>query len=196
MVESRAASSILACAGHCQTRQEEDGDCNSFSYEETRASQCELGSLSYLEDPAPGEAWVRLMVVESVLESLRMYCRGGESCCGVSGTRLCGEGEGDCDLDSQCAGVLECGTDNCPYTGGLWDDTDDCCQKRCSSDRPCGQGWGPCSDNSHCQGSQNGYNICSDKCLGTQTVNTNFIKVKNNFPISQSLKKNSTKAQF
>ena len=31
-------------------------------------------------------------------------------------------GEGDCDHDDQCAGLLECGTDNClTKTGGLWD---------------------------------------------------------------------------
>ena len=31
-------------------------------------------------------------------------------------------GEGDCNADSECAGDLVCGTDNCP-----WGDGDDCC---------------------------------------------------------------------
>ena len=31
-------------------------------------------------------------------------------------------GEGDCDHDDQCAGLLECGHNNClTKTGGLWD---------------------------------------------------------------------------
>ena len=31
-------------------------------------------------------------------------------------------GEGDCDHDDQCAGLLECGNNNClTKTGGLWD---------------------------------------------------------------------------
>ena len=58
-------------------------------------------------------------------------CWGGDSCCTSSNT--CKEGEGDCDLDSDCAGVLVCGTDNCRngplgYLGG-YDSTDDCCKK-------------------------------------------------------------------
>ena len=31
-------------------------------------------------------------------------------------SRLCGEGEGDCDADDQCSGQLECGTNNCATT--------------------------------------------------------------------------------
>ena len=37
---------------------------------------------------------------------------------------VCGVGEGDCDDDSECAGPLVCGTDNCP-----WGDADDCCMQ-------------------------------------------------------------------
>ena len=167
VVNSKTASSLLTCAGHCQDRQEEYGDCNSFNYQES-SSSCEMGSITYLEDPWPGESMVRLMVVEEVLDSLKMYCRGGDGCCGTSTTRLCVAGEGDCDHDGQCAGVLECGNNNCPIkTGGYWDEEDDCCQERCSSDRQCEQGWGPCTDSTQCKGSENGYNICSNYCLGT-----------------------------
>ena len=33
------------------------------------------------------------------------------------------EGEGDCDHDDQCAGLLQCGEDNCATkSGGYWDE--------------------------------------------------------------------------
>ena len=112
VVTSRSARSVLSCAGHCQDRQLSWGDCNSFTYQAT-TGQCEMGAITYLEDPAPGETAVRLMVVEDLVDSLKMYCRGGDGCCGVGSNRLCVEGEGDCDHDDQCAGVLECGEDNC-----------------------------------------------------------------------------------
>ena len=46
-------------------------------------------------------------------------------------SRLCGDGEGDCDSDDHCSGLLECGDNNCATTsGGYWDVEDDCCQRR------------------------------------------------------------------
>ena len=37
-------------------------------------------------------------------------------------------GEGDCDSDSQCAGDLVCGTDNCIVFDTAWPDSAfDCC---------------------------------------------------------------------
>ena len=54
---------------------------------------------------------------------------GGDSCC--TSSQQCGEGEGDCDTDVDCAGNLKCGQgngfdDNCDTSlGFLWDD--DCC---------------------------------------------------------------------
>ena len=53
---------------------------------------------------------------------------------------LCEEGEGDCNSDLECAGLLECGNTNCAMDGGLWDSGDDCCQARCTADRPCKHG--------------------------------------------------------
>merc|ERR1712032_108828 len=60
--------------------------------------------------------------------------------CGAGSDNGCanmGIGDGDCDQDSDCAGDLRCGTDNCNYfrpSGGWpsssahsWDTTDDCC---------------------------------------------------------------------
>ena len=48
---------------------------------------------------------------------------GNNDCCskGIA-AGLCDVGEGDCDQDSDCAGPLVCGSDNCP-----WGDEDDCC---------------------------------------------------------------------
>ena len=80
VVSSRPASSVLTCAGHCQDRHESYGDCNSFYYQPA-SRQCDMGSLTFLEDPAPGEAWLSIMVDTGVLEGLELRCRGGESCC-------------------------------------------------------------------------------------------------------------------
>ena len=56
-------------------------------------------------------------------------CLGGDSCC--NSANPCKEGEGDCDNDSQCAGTLVCGTDNCRRGPlghiGRFDENDDCC---------------------------------------------------------------------
>ena len=83
------------------------------------------------------------MVSVSAARSLPRYCRGGEHCCHRD-SGLCGEGEGDCNSDGDCAGLLECGSNNCVTefgkTGGLWDAGDDCCQKKCTVDRPCAVG--------------------------------------------------------
>ena len=40
---------------------------------------------------------------------------------------LCQEWEGDCDDDSQCAGSLKCGNDNCPAQFN-WPSEHDCCE--------------------------------------------------------------------
>jgi hypothetical protein len=59
------------------------------------------------------------------------HCRGGRHCCSRNNLSECGEGEGDCEEDRDCAGLLVCGTNNCAVkSGGLWDPTDDCCEKR------------------------------------------------------------------
>ena len=34
--------------------------------------------------------------------------------------------------------MLVCGTDNCPIkSGGRWDPSDDCCERRCTPEHPC-----------------------------------------------------------
>ena len=49
---------------------------------------------------------------------------GNDACCSNGIAGFCGEGDGDCDDDSECAGSLVCGQDNCP-----WADGDDCCKQ-------------------------------------------------------------------
>jgi hypothetical protein len=52
----------------------------------------------------------------------------------------CTEGEGDCNSNEECKGMLECGSDNCAQFPGTWGSEDNCCERRCTEDRPCGQG--------------------------------------------------------
>ena len=52
------------------------------------------------------------------------------NCC--SSDYPCTLGEGDCDSDSDCAGSLSCGTDNCladfSASGSNWMSQSDCCE--------------------------------------------------------------------
>ena len=47
------------------------------------------------------------------------------NCC--TSSNPCALGQGDCDSDSQCAGDLVCGTDNCINFDSTWPSTSDCC---------------------------------------------------------------------
>ena len=96
--------------------------------------------LTFLEDPHPGDEAFTILVSKSAAKDLDMTCRGGEHCCQRDSKRICDEGEGDCNSDWECKGMLECGQNNCKMEGGLWDAEDDCCQRRCTFDRTCGQG--------------------------------------------------------
>jgi len=55
-------------------------------------------------------------------------CDGGDDCCKDGN---CGEGQGDCDSDSDCYGPLVCGNNNCktgwPGDRSSFDDGDNCC---------------------------------------------------------------------
>ena len=70
----------LDCAHSCHYWETLEGTCNTYNYEETSRT-CNLAKLTFLEDPAPGEAWLAIMVDTGVLEGLELRCRGGESCC-------------------------------------------------------------------------------------------------------------------
>ena len=86
-------------------------------------------------------ARVNVMMSATAAKTLPMTSRGGEHCC-QRGSGMCGEGEGDCNSDADCDGLLECGNHNCVTEfskwEGLWDSGDDCCQRKCTEDRPCG----------------------------------------------------------
>ena len=83
------------------------GDCNSYSHDD-QSLQCQLASLTFLEDPLAdggdgGEMSVMVEVVAA--DSLSRVCRGGEHCCRPD--QPCGEGAGDCNTDQDCqASVL------------------------------------------------------------------------------------------
>ena len=170
----------MDCASKCQNYEMSYSWCNAFKYNEQDQS-CSLALLNYLEDPNDGEEATSIMISESAEQSLKMYCRGGENCCGREDNRLCGEGEGDCDHDDQCSGHLRCGNNNCVHkSGGLWDHTDDCCERRCSADRPCDQGQGPCYSNSDCL-TAGTYLVCSKQCINR------FVYPLDKFPKTASI---------
>lgn len=110
-----------------------------------------------------------MMVEVTAAETLPRTCRGGEHCCRPDFP--CGEASGDCNQDQDCQGALVCGTDNCMtsggHSGGRWDEDDDCCERRCSWERPCREGEGHCVYDSDCANS--GWAVCGDNlCLNTQ----------------------------
>ena len=110
---------------------------------------------------------------------------GGFSCC--NSTQQCGEGEGDCDSDADCAGNLKCGQgngldDNCDNSLGF-PSTYDCCYDPsncadgsggpscCTSSQQCGVGEGDCDSDADCAGNLkcgqgNGYDDNCDTSLG------------------------------
>ena len=65
-------------------------------------------------------------------------------------------------------GVHVCGQDNCDLkSGGRWDDTDDCCERRCSASQPCAEGQGHCESDQDC--ARPGWARCGDNlCLNSQ----------------------------
>ena len=160
--------SSISCAHRCLHFSHTGSDsCNSYSYNEENL-QCELASLTFLEDPLEdgsdgGEQVV--MVEVTAVETLPRVCRGGEHCCRAD--QPCAEGEGDCNSDGDCEGVSVCGQDNCAQSGGRWDVSDDCCERRCSPARPCREGQGHCHTDQDCH--RPGWARCGDNlCLNSQ----------------------------
>ena len=55
--------------------------------------------------------------------------KGGSADWAYCDSKLCDEGQGDCDNDSQCKGSLQCGTDNCKNYHDIADPSTDCCYR-------------------------------------------------------------------
>ena len=132
---------------------------------------CDLANLTFLEDPAAGETEKAIMIDFESPPRIDKICRGGEHCCNRGKLNLCGIGEGDCNTDNDCSGVLMCGKNNCMkwrQPGGRWDEEDDCCEKRCTTEHPCDEGGGHCDSDSECKHSGQGWLKCGDNnCLNT-----------------------------
>ena len=132
---------------------------------------CDLAFLTYLEDPDVGQKEKEIMIDFDVPPLIDKICRGGEHCCNRGKLNLCGIGEGDCDTDNDCSGVLMCGKNNCMKwrpAGGRWDEEDDCCEKRCTPEHPCDEGGGHCDTDADCENSELGFLKCgNDLCLNT-----------------------------
>ena len=130
-----------------------------------------MANLSFLEDPAVGEEEKEIMIDFEAPPLIDRICRGGEHCCNRGKLNLCGIGEGDCNTDNDCSGVLMCGKNNCMkwrQPGGRWDEEDDCCEKRCTPEHPCDEGGGHCDSDSDCKNSERGWLKCgNDYCLNT-----------------------------
>ena len=62
--------------------------------------------MTYLEDPDVGQLSVLVMIAEEETDNLKMFCRGGENCCGKESNRLCDEGNGILHLLSNKVGDL------------------------------------------------------------------------------------------
>ncbi len=84
---------------------------NCFSYDET-SKVCDLAYLTFLEDPDVGQIEKQIMVDFEAPTYIDKICRGGEHCCNRGKLNLCGIGEGDCNTDNDCGGVLMCGKNN------------------------------------------------------------------------------------
>ena len=61
----------LMCAHQCHKYQTSSSLCNTYSYDNVSMT-CTLASLTFLEDPNPGEAAVTIMTDMSVVDSLEM----------------------------------------------------------------------------------------------------------------------------
>ena len=140
MTRSAQAMNHLSCAHQCSYWQNKEGKCNAYSYQN---KLCKMAVLPFLEEPLPGKTAESIMINTADLDTLSLYCRGGAHCCRPENNNLCREGEGDCEQDRDCHGLLVCGQDNCNMDGGFWDGTDSC-KRRCIEVHPCMEGEGPC----------------------------------------------------
>jgi hypothetical protein len=157
--------------------------CKNAGYSYDESGLCEIANLTFLENPGPGQIAKQVMVNINEAYNLPMYCRGGYHCCNKDTN--CTVGDGDCNRDEDCPGVLICGKNNC-MTGeniarsllvnkGLWDPDDDCCERACTPEHPCQEGGGTCNNDADCWNP--GWAKCGAACLNTTYFPTSqFIK--------------------
>ena len=114
--------------------------------------------INYLEE-SDGNPMVEILVDIDIIHSIDLICRGGDilnydvliiqskyclgyHCC--SRDRVCSEGEGSCNRDDECKNGDVCRIGSCTsffgHSGGLWEPTDSCCQKRCTEQHLCDDG--------------------------------------------------------
>merc|ERR1719430_430066 len=72
--------------------------------------------------------WLLLLLLGTLVGGGAGQCSGGDDCCTPQDP--CGNNDGDCDTDDDCAGLLVCGNNNCPQDlfVSLFDVDDDCCE--------------------------------------------------------------------
>ena len=159
------ADSVIHCAGQCLHSQFQGGSCNAFQMLD---KSCKMLVLTELREKTVDDAdWPGGVYVSTDARAVTpLYCHGGdtdimytssyhmsgEDCCLAArdGPRQCEESDGDCSRDSDCAGLLVCGQDNCisqfgAQPGELYDYGDDCCTRRCTPDTPCTHGEVKCT---------------------------------------------------
>ena len=144
-------NSKIVCAGLCQV----EPKCNSFKLKD---NNCTLtGPINRLEEfieNINNQKLYEPFYLEDTGNPYPKNCHGGDNCCNMNNTCSWYTREGDCDSDDDCFGIgTVCGTNNC-ISGknaknisitirrtdgfkGLWDETDDCCTKRCTPENPC-----------------------------------------------------------
>ena len=90
-----------------------------------------------VEDRVMNSEWEKKLLAELKLSASEKCDWGGDDCCGRTwmqgqwlATYRCGEGEGDCDWNSDCLPGLRCGSNNCRGNSALLDSSDDCCVKK------------------------------------------------------------------
>ena len=151
----QVSQSLVECASMCHQSQEfSTQQCNAFSYS-SDSMECNLASLTFLEDIQPGIENQVFHTRLSMMSSLNLQCYGGEHCCRPE--NMCVVNEGDCNTEADCDGWgFVCGINNClelgesNRVGGLWDQQDDCCERRCTPEHPCPRGHGHCESDSDC----------------------------------------------
>ena len=146
--------SKIVCAGFCQV----EPNCNSFKLKDNNCSLATIDRLKeFFENKHKPELLFEPFYLEDTGKPYPKDCNGGENCCNPNNQCSWHVRQGDCETDNDCFGIgTICGTNNClsgvnsnnqpishrSHDGfkGLWDETDDCCTKKCIPENPCQPG--------------------------------------------------------